>query len=317
MPEDGKIDLESLATKEIPPIASVSGWKDVVIAPSTEPLMPIGILSEFKIFSSSIYFSEHNNSPYLRDELSGALVSIFLRKEVAQSLVRAEQMLPNGYHLLVLDGWRPLEVQKSLYDEYYKSLQLKFPNWNEEELERETQKYVSMPSGDKTKPSPHNTGGAVDLAIIQLPSEAEEQLQKLSTKNTADAVKYSKIILSSAKLLEFGTPFDWGGPESALRYFEELAKQKELNEKEREALVNRRILYHLISSVGLEAYADEWWHYNARQTQMGAKTHGLKLATYSAVEISRADFEFELSRRELAEKIGGETVLPKAMRIKP
>ena len=93
--------------------------------------------------------------------------------------------------------------------------------------------------------------------------------------------------------------------------------QRELNDEEREALANRRVLYYLMKEIGLEAYADEWWHYNAPQTQMGAKTAGLAIASYGAIEISSSDFQLELSRRKLAERIGRDTVFPKAAIIKP
>lgn len=312
-----KIDIESLSKKQIPQLSSVSGWKEISVQPSSEPLVPLGLSSSFNISTSSIYFSEHDNSPYLPNQLSGSLITIFIRQGVAERLIRAEEMLPKGYHLVVFDGWRPLEVQKSLYDEYYQSLKTKFPSWSEDELAQETQKYVSMPSNNPARPSPHNTGGAVDLAIMQLPESAEEKLNALSTKNQDAEIERAKIILSSAKLLNFGTQFDWGGSEAALRHLEELAGQRELNEEEKGALANRRVLYYLMKEVELEAYADEWWHYNAPQTQMGAKTAGLAVASYGGIEISSDDFQFELSRRKLAEKIGRGTVFPKAAIIKP
>lgn len=312
-----KIDIESLAGKEIPQLSSVSGWKEISVQPSSEPLVPLGLSSNFNIFTSSVYFSEHDNSPYLPNQLSGSLITIFIRQGVAERLIRAEEMLPKGYHLVVFDGWRPLKVQKSLYDEYYQSLKTKFPSWNEDELAQETQKYVSLPSNNPARPSPHNTGGAVDLAIMQLSESAEEKLKALSTINQDAEIERAQIILSSAKLLNFGTQFDWGGSEAALRHLEELAVQRELNKEEKEALANRRVLYYLMKEVGLEAYADEWWHYNAPQTQMGAKTAGLTVASYGAIEISNNDFRLELSRKKLAEKIGSDTLFPKAAIIRP
>jgi D-alanyl-D-alanine dipeptidase len=312
-----KIDIESLAKKEVPQLSSVSGWKEIPVQPSSEPLVPLGLSSNFNIFTSSIYFSEHDNSPYLPNQLSGSLITIFIRQGVAERLIRAEEMLPRGYHLVVFDGWRPLEVQKSLYDEYYQSLKTKFPSWGEDKLVQETQKYVSLPSNNPSRPSPHNTGGAVDLALMQLPESAEEKLKDLPIKNQDTEIERAKIILASAKLLNFGTQFDWGGSEAALRHLEELAEQRELSEEEKEALANRRVLYYLMKEIGLEAYADEWWHYNAPQTQMGAKTAGLAIASYGAIEISSSDFQLELSRRKLAERIGRNTVFPKAAIIKP
>src|SRR5262249_53986961 len=111
-------------------------------------------------------------------------------------------------------------------------------------------------------------------------------------------------------------PFDWGQSEAALRYLEE-RNEENTPGNVNEALRNRRRLYHVMHEVGLEAYADEWWHYNSVKTQMGAKTAGLEQASFGATGLSADNEAHELRRRKLAAKTTRETSLPAAAVIKP
>ena len=74
--------------------------------------------------------------------------------------------MPNGYKLLIYDGWRSFELQISLY-EYLIALVKKIYGFKSE---TETINYLStfaVPGYSNPKhPSPHLTGGAVDLTII-------------------------------------------------------------------------------------------------------------------------------------------------------
>ena len=38
-----------------------------------------------------------------------------LRRTVAEKLCEAERLLPNGYRLLVVEGWRPPHIQRRMY----------------------------------------------------------------------------------------------------------------------------------------------------------------------------------------------------------
>lgn len=77
--------------------------------------------------------------------------AIVVRDEVATRLTRAASALPQGFGLLVLDGWRSPDFQRSLL-EYYRNLH---PDLGEG--------YVSDPEGSLV--APHTTGGAVDLTL--------------------------------------------------------------------------------------------------------------------------------------------------------
>ncbi len=299
-----------LGLKPIPAdLLPVAGWKELPIRENHEPLVALGSFSaNDSIYAHSIYFGEKIDSPYSSNALEGSLITMFVRNEVAKQLKAAQALLPQGMHLIVFDTYRALAVQQSLYDTYSQELRKLHPQWEEERLTEKTQKYVSLPSTDLTRPSPHNTGGSVDLAIYKLPEDIEKQVQDLdrelerlgeSNWQQSYVLEMRKIALVEAnmRLLNFGTKFDHGGIEASLNYFEKLSQEKLLSEDEQEALTNRRILYHVMTQAGFEPYEEEWWHYNSKKSQMGAKTAGLKQAEYGAIQLSGENDKHELMRR--------------------
>lgn len=291
---------------ELPQLA---GWKEVKLVENGEPLVPLGIFSEIdEIFTHSIYFGEKEDSPYPSESLEGSLITMFVRREVAEQLKKAQELLPSGMHLVVFDAYRTLQVQQSHYGNYLNELKKLHPDWTNEQLAAETQKYVSIPLTDPAKPSPHNTGGAVDLAIYKLPKEVEDQVQEiniqvteLGEKDWAKAyqleMKKLALVESNMKLLDFGTPFDYGGSKASLNYFEKLAQERQLTSQEQEAQRNRRILYNVMMEVGFAPYEDEWWHYNSKKSQMGAKVANLDHAEYGAMQLDSANQKQEMVRR--------------------
>lgn len=167
--------------------------------------------------------------------ISGALRECYARTGVAERLQQALLLLPNNLSFVIWDTWRPVQVQTTLYSDYRFRLKQLHPEWGEEQLNKETVKFVSKPSSEPTHPSPHLTGGAIDLSLINDKGES----------------------------LEMGTDFDAFGDEAQTRYFEILLERgKNLPPKEQLALENRRILFHALTSVGFTNYSEEWWHYD-------------------------------------------------------
>jgi D-alanyl-D-alanine dipeptidase len=300
---------------ELPPIPEASplaGWKEVPIADtelSHEPLVPVGIFSDHRnVISSSVYADEHNNSPYAGG-LEGSNIAVFVREGVAKKLEKAAEMLPSGHHLMVMDAYRTLDVQGALYAQYEQGLKAKYPDWTPEELSVETQKYVSIPSHYKTRPSPHNTGASTDVVIIKVDEEVQHDIDTIDEtlaglseqdwqKEYLLEMKRSELIRRNCKMLNFGTRFDYGGFEAALRYFEEKALESPLSADDEEAMKNRRLLYDVMTKAGMEPIADEWWHYNDPASQMGAKVAGREYAEYGAIEMSEENKEYEAMRKQ-------------------
>jgi len=175
------------------------------------------------------------SSQYFIQRINGSLPECYVRETVHQKIVEAAKLLPSGYRFVMLDCWRPLSVQQSLFDILKDDLKEKYPSESEEVITQKTLTYVALPSSNPVKPSPHNTGGAVDLTIVD----------------------------ENGLFLEMGTDYDDSTLKASTTYFEnQLAEEVKLNSKEIEALKNRRMLYHIMTSVGFTNFVDEWWHFD-------------------------------------------------------
>ncbi|MBN9387569.1 MAG: M15 family metallopeptidase [Chloroflexi bacterium] len=327
------VTVEKVTYPKIPLDAGqVQGWKDIPI--SFEPLVPLGPLSREAGFlmTSSIYFGEHSNSPYAHDtnKLEGSLLTLFARRSVARRLLVAEQLLPACHHLLIFDAYRPYQVQESLHDFYKQKLREKYPAMDNETLECETQKYVSLPSKDPARPSPHTTGGSVDLAIVKLDRTHEEELLQIRSRLTDVTLtiarrvglemRLSAIMRSHARMLDFGTAFDHGGEKSALAYYElKIAAGEVLTDADRLACNNRRLLFGIMTQAGFQPYFAEWWHFNAPESQMGAATAGLGYATLGSVGLDESNIAHENTRLKIRQEArrlqreGGQAVVRTAL----
>lgn len=322
--EPASFELTDQLEAPIPELPTIAGWKEIRLHPTNEKLVPLGIFSDNDdIFTSAVYAAEYADSPYVNsDALDSSLVTMFVRESVASKLRHAQQLLPQGYHLVVYDSYRSLEVQGTLYKQYYSKLQELYPDWTDEQLSIETQKYVSIPSDDLERPSPHNTGGSVDVALFKLEDSAQKELDTVDVRlqllkehmptdySERDEVenpilreyyllsmKRVGIVKSHARVLDFRTEFDNGTGTSALRYYEELATQRPLSNEERDAARNRRMLYNVMVDAGMVPYEDEWWHFNAPESQMGAKVIGAELASFGAMQLTEDNKEFEAMRK--------------------
>ncbi|MBT4366744.1 D-alanyl-D-alanine dipeptidase, partial [Candidatus Peregrinibacteria bacterium] len=92
--------------------------------------------------------------------------SMHLREGIVEKLLRAKRHLPKGWNFKIWDGYRPLSVQEKLHKGLWDLRSNENPSWGEAELKEAVERFVAFPSYDPAKPSPHNTGGAVDLTIV-------------------------------------------------------------------------------------------------------------------------------------------------------
>lgn len=186
---------------------------------------------------------------YYHEGLSGARSDCFVRRSVADRLVEAAGLLPTDHHLVILDGWRPLEVQQSLYDRL--KSQLLAQGWTEgEAFYEELHRFVARPSHNPERPPRHLTGGAVDLTIA-----------------------------GPNGWLDMGTPFDDFTDRAHTRFFEIHLPR---DDQERQIQRNRRLLYHIMIQAGFTNYSDEWWHFDYGN-QAWAATCGHDHAFYGGI----------------------------------
>ena len=186
---------------------------------------------------------------YYIQKTPNSLQSIYLRESAYERLMQAVSLLPKNYGFILYDGFRPLQVQQFLFNQFSAQIKKLYPTLSEQQVKQETLKYVAFPSLNREHPAPHLTGGAIDLTIGDVHGNA----------------------------LDLGTAFDEMSERSATRYYEEHA------EENKEARDLRRMLYNSMTSVGFMNYSEEWWHYDFGNISW-ARRIGAEKAIYGAME---------------------------------
>ncbi|WP_232835996.1 M15 family metallopeptidase [Actinocorallia populi] len=146
-----------------------------------------------------------------------------LRSGVLERLLHAQQALPEGLLLLVVEGYRPPALQSRYFEEYRDSLAAAHPDWFAEQLHRAASRYVSPPDI-----APHSAGAAVDLTLV-----------------TTDG-----------RELDMGTPVNASPEESSGRCY------TDADGLSAEARANRKVLSTALREAGLVNYPTEWWHWS-------------------------------------------------------
>ncbi|NUW40432.1 M15 family metallopeptidase [Nonomuraea rhodomycinica] len=146
-----------------------------------------------------------------------------LRQGVVDRLERAERTLPDGYHLLIVEGHRTIASQRQIFDGYRAELAERFPGLTPDELRSATSRYVSP-----VEVAPHTAGAAVDLTLCD-PDGAEYDM---GTAINDTPERSGGLCYTAAPDL----------PETARRH--------------------RKILAGALEPVGLVNYATEWWHWS-------------------------------------------------------
>jgi D-alanyl-D-alanine dipeptidase len=296
-----RINFEGLPS--IPPLGSVTGWKEVPIWECGERLVPLGPFSEYSrwVLQDSIYWGERGSSPYDLAALNGSLITPFVREGVAKRLVKAASLLPDGYRLLVWDAYRKLEVQQALFDYYVQVLEDQGLS-NKQAID-DAQRFVSIPSTDSTRPSPHNTGAVADLTIVRFDGQAWEEMKELErslqsndwqTVFTAE-MRRLQLLREQGTVLDMGTVFDEVSPRTVTAYYEQVPSAQ-LDVAERQRMENRRLLYHVMVKAGFSSYEEEWWHFSYGDQFWAVKRE--VSAVYGAANFSPDCKEWERMRRD-------------------
>jgi D-alanyl-D-alanine dipeptidase len=207
--------------------------------------------SEFGFTDASSYYSKPNKMT--SELLPGVPNAPLVRLDIAKRLKLADEwlrtdaevrdVLGSPAHIKIDDALRPYEVQKFAHDIAWPMVIRKAnPDFTNEEVAQEVPKYVAKPN-DKLTPTPHLTGGAVDVALINL---------------------------------ETGKPFDRGHQSGGVKgtafpdFYENYQAAKGQSDFEqspykpisREVLLGRRILYYAMTKIGgLSVNPNEIWHY--------------------------------------------------------
>ena len=168
-----------------------------------------------------------------------------MREGAAERLLAAQNALPDGLRLLVIEAYRPLGLQETYFTEYRDELRQAHPQWTEDRLHTEASKYVSPP-----EVAPHSTGGTVDLTLC-----------------TADGHE-----------LDLGTPVNASPLASADACF---TGSPHISDSARR---HRDILSAALTGAGLVNYPTEWWHWSFGD-RYWALANGAARTRYGPVEM--------------------------------
>lgn len=184
-----------------------------------------------------VFAPEHPLSDFPRVHL--------LRKTVAAMLHEAVRRLPPGLKIQIVEGYRPVAVQRFMFRYAVARARERFPEADEAFILKEAGRYSAPP--DALTPPPHLTGGAVDLALLD----------------------------ANGHQLDFISPYD----QRDLRHAAMNAKGLSPI-----ALENRAVLRSVLEPTGLTNYADEWWHWSYGDNGWALRT-GAPHAIYGPVEM--------------------------------
>jgi D-alanyl-D-alanine dipeptidase len=167
-----------------------------------------------------------------------------LRSGVADRLLDAQASLPTGLGLLIVEGYRPMALQRHYFDAYRAALARTRPDWPAARLHAEASKYVAPP-----QVAPHPTGGAVDLTLC-----------------TSDGVE-----------LDLGTSVNASPLDSAGACYTSATNISPAASR------HRATLAAALHQAGLVNYPTEWWHWSYGE-RYWAFTTGAPSATYAPIQ---------------------------------
>ena len=146
-----------------------------------------------------------------------------LRAGVAERLQHAERLLPHNWRWLLVEGYRPPLLQRSIFDGYAAQLRALHPDAGEAAIQTAATRWCAP-----METAGHISGAAVDLTIC-----TEEGIE---------------VDMGSP---EAATPEESGG--ACYTYAPNLSTQ---------ARHNRAVMIKALTTVGMVNYPTEWWHWS-------------------------------------------------------
>ncbi|MBW3636349.1 MAG: D-alanyl-D-alanine carboxypeptidase family protein [Armatimonadetes bacterium] len=168
-----------------------------------------------------------------------------VRESVAKMLCDAASRLPDGLRLQIVEGYRPMAVQREHFKHALQEARKRFPAAGEATLLREAGRYSAPP--DAVTPPPHLTGGAVDVSIVR----------------------------GDGSELDFISPFEMMDLRHAAMNARGLSEEAEKN---------RALLREILEPTGLTNYVDEWWHWSYGDNGWALRV-GAEAAIYDKIEV--------------------------------
>lgn len=195
-------------SRRVSPAEPVSELRRVPIVECGEPLV------DFLEFCPRV-IQDTPRFTYRRETL--------VRRGLAERLRAASEALPAEYRLAVLEGWRPLHIQRRMYLRTWNLFQERHPGWSDVQMRRVVNRFTA-PIGARVPP-PHLTGGAVDVFLAY----------------------------PDGRRLDHCRPFEAYDPRCFAFDCPEIGDR---------AKQTRRILAEALTAGGLTNYPSEYWHWS-------------------------------------------------------
>ena len=205
-------------------------WNEIPIEENKDKL--IAIPSCFKFFNPHPYFVL--GAPYEEEKAIWKL-----REEVVKRLVKVNDFLKsknNSLSLLIYDSWRPIEVQKFMFNRAFelecKKLDIKTPLKNKRTYSlvlKKVEQFWAYPSLDEKCPPPHSTGGALDVSLSD---------------------KYGN-------LYDMGSGIDQMDETSKPEFYENVDNEEAIIWNSR-----RKLLKEIMLKFEFVQHPNEWWHFS-------------------------------------------------------
>lgn len=234
-----------------------------------EPLVDIADYG----LAGQAYYSRPNAAT--DQPVPGVPKNMYLRQSVAQTLATINTSLRNPIftdffggevELYVEDALRPVSLQTRLHDELIPALlRDNHPEMSDEDIAERIKDLIAVPSSDPNKPSPHATGGALDIILRY-------------KQGTTGYVEGSQVPMGHS---------DADTSDRILPDYYELHDPQ--TDEDKQAQRNRRAYYAIMSGqafgtdTGLVCNPTEWWHWGSGD-QLAAKVRGDSEAYYSLAE---------------------------------
>ncbi|RPE38351.1 D-alanyl-D-alanine dipeptidase [Streptomyces sp. Ag109_O5-1] len=146
-----------------------------------------------------------------------------LRSGALRRLLEAQSLLPDGLRFLVVEGYRPPDLQRRYFEQYAAIMRAAHPGAGPDRIRELASAYISPP-----EVAPHVSGGAVDLTLC-----------------TADGTELPLGTAVNATPEESDGACRTGAPGIGV-----------------EARANRELMDRALTTAGFVNYPTEWWHWS-------------------------------------------------------
>ncbi len=199
---------------QIKKVLPKSAWQNVKINENNEPLVEVIETNRLKIGLVEKRYE----------------AKFLVRKSVAEKLYKVAENLPENINLVLIEGYRTLEMQKQSWDAKFAKLKNDNQNWPDSQIEF----YVNMVIA---KPSPlanHHCGGAIDVTLAY----------------------------ENGELVDMGTPYPSEAQNLKMqKKFAMLPNSLFIKRITKQQEINRKILRDAMETQNFVWYPGEWWHY--------------------------------------------------------